>query len=150
MSQILNHIMTTKANFPKSEKIGLNVLIGLEDGQNYFNNHTMQKSKNFWNSKVAFDSKSKITLVGFAHKHTVESRCSFGGEDMVSKDPPLELSEMNEIRLDDRTESLRSEYVAWQPSRIASVTATDVVMRLHRNAWQIIRVFSPCRASDTM
>lgn len=47
MSQILNHIMTTKANFPKSEKIGLNVLIGLEDGENYFNNHTMQKSKTF-------------------------------------------------------------------------------------------------------
>lgn len=47
MSQILNHIMTTKANFPKSEKIGLNVLIGLEDSENYFNNHTMQKSKNF-------------------------------------------------------------------------------------------------------
>lgn len=53
--------MTTKANFPKSEKIGLNVLIGLEDGENYFKNHTMQKSKNFWNSKVVFDSKSKIT-----------------------------------------------------------------------------------------
>lgn len=46
MSQILNHIMTTKANFPKSEKIGLNVLIGLEDGENYFNNpHNAEKQK---------------------------------------------------------------------------------------------------------
>jgi len=58
-----------------------------------------------------------------------------GGDDELSCELlQLETFEMNEIRLDDRTESLRSEYVAWQPSRIASVAATDEVIRLQRNA----------------
>lgn len=33
--------MIIKVIFFKSEKIGLNVLIGLEDGENYFNNYIM-------------------------------------------------------------------------------------------------------------
>jgi len=68
--------------------------------------------------------------------HTKVPKFSGGGGDdeLPWELLQLEAFEMNEIRLDDRTESLRSEYVAWQPSRIASVAATDEVIRLQRNA----------------